>query len=185
MFYIKIGFTNGHPEFDDVVPIEELDTLLKRYIVAKDIEEVRERLIFEDEKVMSSENGEIVFWEEVAVSDFDDNAANYFTKKQHIEDSYRVGENMTLKVAGVIQNVEKYTLRTDSLIADCVLGQGAALDCFNAKLQEAISQKAYNENALLQEAINVLQTLTDSVLKVELLKSLLGKNNNTNEGGQV
>jgi hypothetical protein len=44
----------------------------------------------------------------------------FFTRKSE--------KNMILKVAGIIQNVETYTLRTDSLIADCVLGQGAALD---------------------------------------------------------
>ncbi len=80
------------------------------------------------------------------------------------------------------KNVEKYTLRTDSLIADCVLGQGAALDCFNAKLQNAISQKAYNENALMEAAISTLQELTDPNLKVELLKAILGKNND--KGGE-
>ncbi|MFN3317084.1 MAG: hypothetical protein ACK40K_09750, partial [Raineya sp.] len=34
---IKVGFANGHPELDDIVPIEELDSLLKRYISEKDI----------------------------------------------------------------------------------------------------------------------------------------------------
>lgn len=182
---IKVGFCNGHPEFDDVVPIEELDSLLKKYIDARHVEEARNRIIFEYEQVLSSENGEITFLKKIRKEDFDGNDASYYTKLQGLEDSYQTGGDMVLKVPGVIQNVEKYTLRTDSLIADCVLGQGAALDCFNAKLQDAISQKAYNENALLQEAINVLQTLTDPMLKVELLKSLLGKNNNTDEGGQA
>lgn len=58
-----------------------------------------------------------------------------------------------LIVKGITQNVETYTLRTDSLVVDCFLGQGVALDwlrpalrgCFNAKLQDAISQKAYKE----------------------------------------
>jgi hypothetical protein len=167
------------------VPIEELDSLLNRYISQPQVEEVRNRIIFEYEQVLSSENGEISFLKKIRKEDFDGNDASYYTKLQGLEDSYQTGGDMVLKVPGVIQNVEKYTLRTDSLIADCVLGQGTALDCFNAKLQDAISQKAYNENALLQEAINVLQTLTDPMLKVELLKSLLGKNNNTDEGGQV
>jgi hypothetical protein len=179
---IKVGFTNGHPEIDDIVPIEELDTLLKRYIEAKDIEEVRERLIFEYEKVMSSENGEKVFLAKIRKEDYDGNDASYYTKVKNLEDSYPLGENMTLKVPGVIQSVEKYTLRTDSLIADCVLGQGAALDCFNAKLQNAISQKSYNENALMEAAIITLQELTDPNLKVELLKAILGKNND--KGGE-
>jgi hypothetical protein len=134
--------------------------------------------------IRSSVNNSVQFLEVVEKIDYDNEDASYYTKKTDLEDTYST-VSQTFTVKGVIQNVEKYTLRTDSLIADCVLGQGAALDCFNAKLQDAISQKAYNENALLQEAINVLQTLTDPMLKVELLKSLLGKNNNTDEGGQV
>ncbi|WP_101359448.1 hypothetical protein [Raineya orbicola] len=63
-----------------------------------------------------------------------------------------------------------------------MLGQGAALDCFNAKLQNAISQKSYNENALMEAAIITLQELTDPNLKVELLKAILGKNND--KGGE-
>ncbi|PKQ67076.1 hypothetical protein [Raineya orbicola] len=164
---IKVGFTNGHPEIDDIVPIEELDTLLKRYIEAKDIEEVRERLIFEYEKVMSSENGEKVFLAKIRKEDYDGNDASYYTKVKNLEDSYQVGENMTLKVAGVIQNVEKYTLRTDSLIADCVLGQGAALDCFSAKLQNSDSDKGILENEKTRIALQILESITDPVAKAE------------------
>ncbi len=172
---IKVGFTNGHPEIDDIVPIEELDTLLKRYIEAKDIEEVRERLIFEYEKVMSSENGEKVFLAKIRKEDYDGNDASYYTKVKNLEDSYSVGENMTLRVPGVIQSVEKYTLRTDSLIADCVLGQGAALDCFNAKLQNEFSQKAILENQIRQKAIEFLESNAEPTLKAEVLKALLGE----------
>ncbi|MDX1904172.1 MAG: hypothetical protein SFU27_08440 [Thermonemataceae bacterium] len=118
---IKVGFSNGHPEFDDVVPIEELDSLLNRYISRQQVEEVRNRIIFEYTNLRSSENGEITFLDKIRKEDFDGNDASYYTKVQNLEDSYRVGENMTLKVPGVIQNVEKYTLRTDSLTADCFL----------------------------------------------------------------
>ncbi|WP_448529143.1 hypothetical protein [Raineya sp.] len=82
---------------------------------------------------------------------------------------------MTLKLSGVIQSVEKYTLRTDSLIADCVLGQGAALDCFNAKLQNEFSQKAILENQIRQKAIEFLESNAEPTLKAEVLKALLGE----------
>ena len=172
---IKIGFTNGHPEFDDVVPIEELDSLLKKYIDARHVEEARNRIIFEYEQVLSSENGEITFLKKIRKEDFDGNDASYYTKLQGLEDSYRVGGDMTLKVAGVIQNVEKYTLRTDSLIADCVLGQGAALDwlrralwgCFSAKTQNADTDRAILENEKLRIALEILENITDPIAKAE------------------
>ncbi|MFN3317083.1 MAG: hypothetical protein ACK40K_09745, partial [Raineya sp.] len=80
------------------------------------IAEVKARIAFEYQQIRSSENGEIVFLEEIKKVDYDENKVDYYTKKKGLEDSYQVGENMTLKVPGVIQNVEKYTLRTDSLI---------------------------------------------------------------------
>jgi hypothetical protein len=94
----------------------------------------------------------------------------YFKTKKYLkrlEYSYQVGENMTLKVAGVIQSVETYTLRTDSLIADCVLGQGAALDCFSAKIQNADTDKAILENEKTRIALDILETITDPIAKAE------------------
>ncbi|MDX1904906.1 MAG: hypothetical protein SFU27_12180 [Thermonemataceae bacterium] len=67
----------------------------------------------------------------------------------------------------MIQNVEKYTLRTDSLIADCVLGQGAALDCFSAKLQNSDSDKAILENEKTHIALQILESITDPTAKAE------------------
>jgi len=156
------------------VPIEELDSLLNRYISQPQVEEVRNRIIFEYEQVLSSENGEITFLKKIRKEDFDGNDASYYTKLRGLEDSYQTGGDMVLKVPGVIQNVEKYTLRTDSLIADCVLGQGAALDCFNAKLQNEFSQKAILENQIRQKAIEFLESSAEPTLKAEVLKALLG-----------
>ncbi|MDX1904910.1 MAG: hypothetical protein SFU27_12200, partial [Thermonemataceae bacterium] len=164
---IKVGFSNGHPEFDDVVPIEELDSLLNRYISRQQVEEVRNRIIFEYMNIRSSENGEITFLDKIRKEDFDGNDASYYTKVQNLEDSYQVGENMTLKVAGIMQNVEKYTLRTDSLIADCVLGQGAALDCFNALIQDASVKQLQLENQKNQIALEILESITDPIAKAE------------------
>ena len=111
----------------------------------------------------------------------------FYTKNKALKDSYELelgNGTRTIKVEGIILSVKKNTLFTDSVIVDSLLGQGEALDCFNAKMQDSVAQKADLENGLLQEAISVLQKLDDPALKVELLKALLGKNTKETEGGQ-
>ncbi|MDX1904389.1 MAG: hypothetical protein SFU27_09555, partial [Thermonemataceae bacterium] len=90
-----------------------------------------------------------------------------FTKGKAVEDSYVLGGNMTLRVTGIIQSVETYTLRTDSLVADCFLGQGVALDCFSAKIQNADSDKTLLENEKTRMALEILSGITDPVAKAE------------------
>ncbi|MDX1902544.1 MAG: hypothetical protein SFU27_00175, partial [Thermonemataceae bacterium] len=68
---------------------------------------------------------------------------------------------------GIIQSVETYTLRTDSLVADCFLGQGVALDCFNAKVQNADTDKAILENEKTRIALEILENITDPIAKAE------------------
>ncbi|MFN3316517.1 MAG: hypothetical protein ACK40K_06875 [Raineya sp.] len=71
--------------------------------------------------------------------------------------------------------IEKCTLRTDSLIADCVLGHGAALDwlcralrgCFSAKVQNADTDKAILENEKTRIALEILENITDPIAKAE------------------
>ena len=51
-----------------------------------------------------------------------------------------------ITVNGVILNVQKQTLQTDSLIGDALMGAGEALDCFNQKAQDATTMAAYINN---------------------------------------
>jgi hypothetical protein len=48
-------------------------------------------------------------------------------------------------VPGIILEVNKNTLRTDSLIVDALLGQGEALDCYSMKVQEADAERRVQE----------------------------------------
>jgi len=116
--------------------------------------------------IRSSVNNSVQFLEVVEKIDYDNEDASYYTKKTDLEDTYST-VSQTFTVKGVIQNVEKYTLRTDSLIADCVLGQGAALDCFSAKTQNADSDKAILENEKVRIALEILENITDPIAKAE------------------
>ncbi|MCU0440416.1 MAG: hypothetical protein MUC49_21195 [Raineya sp.] len=186
---IKVGFTNGHPEFDDIVPIEELDSLLVKYIKLKDDENetspnkplptensaivnARNAILFEYQSVRSYTTGEQAFLEKVEKVNFSSNDISYYTKVANLEDTYNTSPstpetNMVLKVPGIIQSVEKFTLRTDSLVADCFLGHGVALDCFSAKIQDADANKMALENEKTRVALEILSGITDPVAKAE------------------
>jgi hypothetical protein len=51
-----------------------------------------------------------------------------------------------IKVPGVILSVTESTLKTSSVLAESILGQADALDCFNLKIQDAEAQKGYIDN---------------------------------------
>lgn len=66
-------------------------------------------------------------------------------------------------VPGIIMNVKKRTLRTDSVVADSLLGQGQALDCYNQNLQVQTVKSAELNNAAMEisnEAMTQHNTIT-------------------------
>ena len=191
---VKIGFTNGHPESQVIVPIEKLDELLATYVKPAFIDEMREQIIFEYLTVTNYKGFNQAFLEKVVKPTYSPNGKNttveFYTKNKALKDSYQLelgNGTRTIEVEGIILSVEKNTLFTDSVIVDSLLGQGEALDCFNAKIQEAMAEKASvdNEtiklqNQMVTQAIKFLETTGDDSLKADVLKALLGKNQNTN-----
>jgi hypothetical protein len=63
--------------------------------------------------------------------------------------------------------VDQNILRTPSVVADALLGQGEALDCFNAHVQEAKTQQMYLEAQKLDTALSILNGITDPVQKAD------------------
>jgi hypothetical protein len=53
---------------------------------------------------------------------------------------------LDINVPGVILSVKESTLKTSSVLAEAMLGQADALDCFNLKIQDSEAQKGYIEN---------------------------------------
>ena len=73
-----------------------------------------------------------------------------------------------MPIPGIILNVDRYILRTDSVIAEAMLGQGEALDCYNAHSQEAKKQALYIENQKNLAALQILQDIEDPVQRAEM-----------------
>ena len=159
---IKIGFTNGHPESFVVLPIEELDELLGKYIESSKRAAVRSKIKTEYETMDAWNGGTVNFLETKTKKNFSGVDVPFFTKKKNANSSFErvnMNENMMLyPVDGVVLKADVNTLRTDSFIVDALMGQGEALDCFNSHVQEAKMQALYIENAQKELEHNRLQT---------------------------
>lgn len=66
-------------------------------------------------------------------------------------------------------------MRTDTVIAESLLGQGEALDCYNQKLQDAATTKAYLENDVMQQQIDIINGLSVAADKVDKYKKVFGE----------
>lgn len=80
------------------------------------------------------------------------------------------GQDITIK--GIITDISQRVVPTDSLIVDALLGQGEALDCFNLKLQDAAVMSAQLENSEKQQALDIIDHITDNTEKANLYKKV-------------
>ena len=82
--------------------------------------------------------------------------------------SCQIKEGHVEEVDGVVLNVDRNVLRTPAVIVDALLGQGEALDCFNAQGQEAKMQIEKLEAKKLDLALQALEAITDPVQRAEM-----------------
>ena len=81
----------------------------------------------------------------------------------------------TLTVNGPILNVSTHTLKTSSLVADSVLGQGEALDCYNMKIQNADAIKSQLSVLEMIQKLETIQDITDPAQRAEMYKKVFGE----------
>lgn len=157
---IRIGFTNGYAETLEIVELEELQTLLSKWVVSGSRAQVTVDILKHYCTVRNYTGSTVDFLEEaqgsygMCFAELDP-PPSYHTKIQGNIDSYVSGE-LSIGVPGVILNVQQHILNTDSVVADAVLGQGEALDCFNKRLQDAAAMKAHLENAELLQKMEII-----------------------------
>ena len=73
-------------------------------------------------------------------------------------------------------------MRTDSVIADSLMGQGEALDCFNAHVQEAKKNQLWLENQKTQLALETLSAITDPQVRAEMYAAMFNPATNNASG---
>jgi hypothetical protein len=99
----------------------------------------------------------------------DDKPVSYVRKRAGLKQSYQ-----DTTVNGIILDVTHRVLRTPAVIVDALLGQGAALDCYNQELQEAAVVAAQLTNRKTEQALALIEAIEDPVEKARLYNNVFG-----------
>lgn len=94
---------------------------------------------------------------------------HYVRKRQDL-----VQEVNGKRIHGVVLNVTERVMRTPAVIMDAVKGQGFALDCYNQKLQEAAWMGAYLANRKTEQALEIIDAITDPLEKAKFYNNVFG-----------
>ncbi len=197
---VSVQFYNGFPESRKVVKLSELDLLLEEVLIDENaINTVRNQIYRSLCNIKDYQQQTISFIEKV-----EEELANCIDPQDPVEKlNYirkKIGLTQTAEgftVPGIIMNVKKRTLRTDSVIADSVLGQGQALDCYNQHLQsesvksielsntsmeisnEAMTQQNtitleqwQQEKEKMTQAMEIIEMIEDPIEKAKLYKKI-------------
>lgn len=200
---VTVAFANDRHVFDEV-RLHELDDLLRRYLppppsnpgeaavvpggnTISDYSRVKIGLIDQMQRVFDYQGNEKQFIEEVEglggrryyrvvrASDPDDPNPHYPAGAVPVE--------------GVVMDVSTHTVRTDSVIIDCLLGHGVALDNYALGLQQEALRKEQLENRKTELALSLIES--GELDRLEAFRSLFGSVDNTllrdivNGGGQA
>jgi hypothetical protein len=190
---VKFVYSNGYAETKEVVDITGLTSLLLRLFKTSAMaDQVRDAIMAQLCNIADHEGSLHSFLEHV--TEQIDNCCgsgafsmtrDYCRKRKGLSQTF---EGIT--VPGIITNVRKRILRTDSLISEALLGQGEALDCYNQKLQDAATVKAQLENRRLElenlrmeQAMQLLDLIPDPAMRAELYKKIFGDCCNVPQSG--
>lgn len=190
---IKFVYSNGYAETKEVTDITGLTSLLLRLFKTEAMaHDVRDAIMAQLCNIADHEGVLHSFLEHV--TEQIDNCCgsgafsmtrDYCRKRKGLSQTY---EGIT--VPGIITDVRKRILRTDSLISEALLGQGEALDCYNQKLQDAATVKAQLENRRLElenqrmeQAMQLLDLIPDPAMRAELYKKIFGDCCNVPQSG--
>ena len=173
---IRIAYTDGLLESTRIVDIEEIDELLSDVIESKSIDNVKNSILQKYQYVLNYKKELMPLLQQMPGEEFYKNIKgevdieSFWTCKPEGE-TYRVG-NMDVNIPGIILQVQSNILRTDSLVADALLGQGEALDCFNMRAQDAVAIGENLKNLELMQKIEIIEGLDDPQAKADAYKSV-------------
>lgn len=171
---IRIAYSDGLLESTRIVDVEEMDDLLADVIEAKSLKTVKESIIRKYQYVLNYKKELIPLLQLMPDDEISQNnqvdIEPFWTCKPEGE-KYTVG-NMEVKIPGVILQVQSNILRTDSLVADALLGQGEALDCFNMRAQDAVAIGENLKNLELMQKIEIIESIEDPKAKADAYKSV-------------
>jgi hypothetical protein len=169
---IKFIFSNGTPGSYKEVQSVGLEQMLKQVLIDDSkVREVKIKLLAYCQYIFNFNDDPVQFFECKEFTrpdincDCDGNHTERKTeclwvRKRGLSDTF---ENIT--VPGVIFSAGRYVLKTPSVIVDSLLGQGEALDCYNMNLQQEGVRSAILNNDKVEQAINIIDGITDPLDK--------------------
>ncbi|MEM1000967.1 MAG: hypothetical protein AAGN35_28185, partial [Bacteroidota bacterium] len=167
---VSIVFSTGFAAQRRVVKLPQLDDLIEAVIPDADHRaEVRKAILLHLCNVLDHTGTRTAFAEKVSeqwtdcVDGTDPAPIVYWRKAVGLQQTYSSG-GVAISVPGVITGVQRYILRTDSVIVDALLGQGEALDCYNARLQEEAALAAELRNARYVQETTQTKAKEDAAL---------------------
>ncbi|MEO5642429.1 MAG: hypothetical protein ABIQ40_16760 [Bacteroidia bacterium] len=180
---VSIVFSNGYPEHKQVVKLTNINDLLGDVLLngagtscAGYVDEIRKGIFRQLCNLFDYTGDQVSFMECVTETLNDccggsaDPVINTYARK--IKGLTQTAEGFT--VPGIIFDVTKRIMRTDSVVVDALLGQGEALDCYNQQLQNIAVQKAQLENDQLTMALQIINSIDDAATKAANFKKVFG-----------
>jgi hypothetical protein len=161
LYDVKVLFSNGYPESVRLIELGQLDDVLPQLVSAEHVPAVRQRILQPYCAVFNYEGRAVRFLEKVdreAPCDLTGQTERivYIRKRPDLRD-----EAGNITVPGVIKNVERYVLPTPAVIAEALLGQGEALDCYNQELQSTTVDAGELQNRKLAQALGIVGAIED------------------------
>lgn len=171
---VRIVYTNGYPESTVIMGIHELDEKLKDLLAPEKIAEVRDAIVKEYCLVYNYAGVAKHFLEKVAQDYKDCDCLHLAERREFCRiDKSLADASEGFHVNGVILAVRKHVLKTPAVIADALLGQGEALDCYNMQLQQAATEAAHLANRKVQKALDIIDQIADGAEKAAAYARML------------
>jgi hypothetical protein len=154
---VRVMYTNGYPESIQIVQIPQVPAMLRTVLAAEHVEAALARILEGYCAVPNYLGERLPFLERVTEKVGDcpfptpERTLTYYRKRRGLADRHD-----GISVPGVILKVDQHILRTESLIADAILGQGEALDCYNMELQAAAVDRANLANDVTRTGIDIV-----------------------------
>lgn len=171
----RVAFFNGYAEKGVEVTVPELDRLLEKYVVPAQRPSAREAILNQLRSIRDHEGVARPFVEEVDLGGGD----GYLRVKRDLLYSYT--EPVTqqkVEFTGIPMAVDKYTMRTEGVIVEAMLGEAEALDQYARDLQQlevrrrkAETEKLEAEARRAEAVVTLAQTNTPESQK--LISALL------------
>jgi len=129
---VRLAFFNGYSQMAREMTLPEIDRMLDLYIEPAHRAEARNLILAQVRTVRDHTGAERAFVEKVDLG----NGESYMrVKKDLVYDYTEPVTQQTIHFTGIPMAIEKYTMRTDGVIVESMLGQAESLDQYARDLQ--------------------------------------------------